>query len=166
MTEKNIAAAFQEAEREGAILLIDEADSFLQDRAQSRQSWEMTQVNEMLTQIEAFNGIFIATTNLIETLDAACLRRFDLKIRFDVLTFEQAKGLLADELEALALPAADARALEKLARIDNLTPGDFASVMRRARCLPVENALDFVERLASDCELKRGKAAHRRSIGF
>lgn len=166
MTEKNIASAFKEAEREKAILLIDEADSFLQDRGHSQHSWETTQVNEMLTQIEAFEGIFIATTNLIETLDAASLRRFDVKVRFDVMSFDQAKALLAAHLDALGLTQADDHVLEKLGQIDQLTPGDFASVLRRSRCVPVKDANDFVTRLASDCELKRGKDAHRRSIGF
>lgn len=166
MTEKNIASAFKEAEREKAILLIDEADSFLQDRGHSQHSWETTQVNEMLTQIEAFEGIFIATTNLIATLDAASLRRFDVKVRFDVMSFDQAKALLAAHLDALGLTQADDHVLEKLGLIDQLTPGDFASVLRRSRCVPVKDANDFVTRLASDCELKRGKDAHRRSIGF
>lgn len=166
MTEKNIASAFKEAEREKAILLIDEADSFLQDRGHSQHSWETTQVNEMLTQIEAFEGIFIATTNLIATLDAASLRRFDVKVRFDVMSFDQAKALLAAHLDALGLTQADDHVLEKLGLIDQLTPGDFASVLRRSRCVPVKDANDFVSRLASDCELKRGKDAHRRSIGF
>lgn len=166
MTEKNIASAFKEAEREKAILLTDEADSFLQDRGHSQHSWETTQVNEMLTQIEAFEGIFIATTNLIETLDAASLRRFDVKVRFDVMSFDQAKALLAAHLDALGLTQADDHVLEKLGQIDQLTPGDFASVLRRSRCVPVKDANDFVTRLTSDCELKRGKDAHRRSIGF
>ena len=166
MTEKNIASAFKEAEREKAILLIDEADSFLQDRGHSQHSWETTQVNEMLTQIEAFEGIFIATTNLIATLDAASLRRFDVKVRFDVMSFDQAKALLAAHLDALGLTQADDHVLEKLSLIDQLTPGDFASVLRRSRCVPVKDANDFVTRLTSDCELKRGKDAHRRSIGF
>lgn len=166
MTEKNIASAFKEAEREKAILLIDEADSFLQDRGHSQHSWETTQVNEMLTQFEAFEGIFIATTNLIETLDAASLRRFDVKVRFDVMSFDQAKALLAAHLDALGLTQADDHVLEKLGLIDQLTPGDFASVLRRSRYVPVKDANDFVTRLASDCELKRGKGAHRQLIGF
>ena len=165
MTEMLIAKAFREAQREHAILLIDEADSFLQDRGHSQHSWETTQVNEMLTQIEAFEGIFIATTNLIETLDAASLRRFDIKVHFDVLTFEEAQGLLAKHLASLGFANVDERVLAKLAAIDNLTPGDFASVMRRAKCVPVKDANDFVSRLAADCALKRGKA-NQRPIGF
>ena len=63
--EKNIARAFREAEDDGALLLIDEVDSFLQDRRGAQRSWEVTQVNEMLTQMEGFAGVFIASTNLL-----------------------------------------------------------------------------------------------------
>lgn len=45
-TEQAIAAAFREAERDGAVLLFDEADSFLRDRRTALQSWEVTQVND------------------------------------------------------------------------------------------------------------------------
>ncbi|WP_241993663.1 ATP-binding protein [Helicobacter sp. MIT 05-5293] len=56
-TEKNIAKAFMEASKQEAILVFDEVDSFLQDRSGAYMSWEVTQVNEMLTQMESFNGI-------------------------------------------------------------------------------------------------------------
>lgn len=52
-TEKNIAGCFQQAETDGAILLIDEIEGFLQDRGAARHSWEVTGVNEMLTQMES-----------------------------------------------------------------------------------------------------------------
>jgi hypothetical protein len=41
-SEKNIAAAFRQAEREGALLLIDEVDSFLRERSGAEPSWEVT----------------------------------------------------------------------------------------------------------------------------
>jgi SpoVK/Ycf46/Vps4 family AAA+-type ATPase len=59
-SEKAIAAAFRQAEREGALLMIDEVDSFLRDRDGAHHSWEVTRVNEMLTRMESFGGIFIA----------------------------------------------------------------------------------------------------------
>ncbi len=65
-TEKNIAQAFKEASSKKAVLVFDEVDSFLQDRSAAARSWEITQVNEMLVQMESFSGIFIATTNLID----------------------------------------------------------------------------------------------------
>ncbi|HHC74976.1 MAG TPA: AAA family ATPase, partial [Thiothrix sp.] len=57
MTERNIKAMFEQAEDETAVLLLDEADSFLRDRNLSRESWEVTQVNELLTQMEQFRGL-------------------------------------------------------------------------------------------------------------
>ena len=65
-TEANIAEMFSEAKRENAVLLLDEADSFLRDKNHARQSWEITQVNELLTQMEAYDGIFICSTNLMK----------------------------------------------------------------------------------------------------
>ena len=84
-TEQNLARAFEKASEEQAVLLLDEVDSFLQDRKKATQSWEVTAVNEMLTQMESYRGLFIASTNLMQGLDQATLRRFDLKVKFDFL---------------------------------------------------------------------------------
>ena len=46
-TEQNLAEAFRQAEEEEAVLLLDEVDSFLQDRTRARAQWEVTAVNEM-----------------------------------------------------------------------------------------------------------------------
>ena len=97
-SEQNIAQAFSEAEQKGAILVLDEVDSFLQDRSGAYHSWEVTQVNEMLTQMESFQGIFIATTNFMTNLDKASIRRFDMKVEFkplDSAKFIKAFGLYA-----------------------------------------------------------------------
>lgn len=48
-SEKRIAEAFEEATEADALLIFDEADSFLYNRTQAVRSWEVTQVNEMLT---------------------------------------------------------------------------------------------------------------------
>ena len=93
-TEKNIARCFRQAEMEEAILLVDEVEGFLQDRREAKHSWEVTGVNEMLTRMEGFPGIFIASTNFLDNLDQASLRRFDLKIKFAYLLPPQSRGLL------------------------------------------------------------------------
>ena len=80
---KNLAKAFQEAEDLQAILLLDEVDGLLQDRRQATRSWEVSQVNEFLVQLESFNGVVVATTNRFDELDQAALRRFDFKMHFD-----------------------------------------------------------------------------------
>jgi SpoVK/Ycf46/Vps4 family AAA+-type ATPase len=63
-----------------AVLLLDEADSFLRSRRRAERNYEVTEVNEMLQGMERFAGIFICTTNLFEDLDEAALRRFTFKI--------------------------------------------------------------------------------------
>jgi SpoVK/Ycf46/Vps4 family AAA+-type ATPase len=84
-TEKNLVAMFREADDEDAVLFLDEADSLLRDRTSAHQSWEVTQVNELLKQMEQFEGLFICASNLMDQVDPAVLRRFDLKIQFDYL---------------------------------------------------------------------------------
>ena len=93
-TEQASARAFADARAEGALLIFDEADSLLADRRNAVRQWEVSQVNEFLTQLENFDGLFIASTNLADNLDQAALRRFDLKVKFDFLKPVQACELL------------------------------------------------------------------------
>ncbi|WP_426664483.1 AAA family ATPase [Rhodanobacter aciditrophus] len=161
--EQNIAAAFCAASRDGALLLIDEVDSFLRDREGASRSWEATLVNEMLTQMEAFEGVFVASTNLMVGLDQAALRRFDLKVRFDYLQAWQAAGLLRryGERLGLALPSD----LERVAadHLEYVTPGDFAAVMRQQRFHAAVNFGDFLEALKGETMFK---AVSKPKIGF
>ena len=163
-TEKLIAAAFRNAEAEGAVLLIDEVDSFLQERRGAKHSWEVTQVNEMLTQMEGFGGVFIASTNLMEGLDEASLRRFDMKVRFDFLASSQAWELLVRQVAVLGLPEPPAELRERLNRLAHLTPGDFAAVVRQHRFRPLVRTDDVVRALEMEVSLKRHGVT--RSIGF
>lgn len=163
MTEKNLSKAFGEAAQDGSLLLIDEVDSFLRDRREAQRSWEVTQVNEMLTQMEAFPGIFIASTNLMEGLDPAALRRFDAKIRLGYLTASQSVAMLRRHCEALALTAPSASDEGTLAQLQNLAPGDFAATMRQNRFRPIGSASKLVQLLRVECALK-GEV--RRPIGF
>lgn len=162
-TEKNIAAAFAEAEDTGAVLLIDEVDGFLQDRRRAERAWEVAMVNEMLTRMESFGGIFVASTNLMDGLDAASLRRFDLKVRFGYLQPDQAARLLDRCCATQGLPAPDAAATDALRRLSTLTPGDFSAVLRQNRFRPMASGSALVEALAAECALKAGPRA---SIGF
>lgn len=68
-----------------AILLLDEADQFLGQRSTMGSSVDKMynqMQNIFLEQIEKFDGILIATTNLIDNIDAAFSRRFNYKIEF------------------------------------------------------------------------------------
>lgn len=140
-TEKNLRDMFREAVRDNAVLLLDEADSFLQDRRQAQRSWELTQVNELLTQMENFGGVFVCATNFMEHLDAAAMRRFAFKIKFEFLTSEQALNLFQETLSRLGGGFSDAMNICKLRsnldKMGNLTPGDFTAVAERFSLLDV-----------------------------
>ncbi|WP_297940236.1 ATP-binding protein [uncultured Campylobacter sp.] len=162
-TERNIADAFEEAKNKKAVLVFDEVDSFLQDRSGASRSWEITQVNEMLVQMESFDGIFIATTNLIDNLDKASLRRFDLKLEFGYLLPNQALNLFKKECALLKVKF-DENASKKVSNLGLLAPGDFASVRRQAKFRPIKNGDDFYERLEQEVALKNEEKSAR--IGF
>ncbi|MFC2345582.1 AAA family ATPase [Campylobacter sp.] len=162
-TEQNIAEAFKEAKDKKAVLVFDEVDSFLQDRSMAARSWEITQVNEMLVQMESFDGIFIATTNLIDNLDKASLRRFDLKLEFGYLLPNQALNLFKKECALLKVKF-DENAAKKVSNLGLLAPGDFASVRRQAKFRPIKNADDFCQRLEQEVALKNEEKSAR--IGF
>lgn len=162
-SEKNIADAFRRADSENAVLLIDEVDSFLQDRIHARQSWEITMVNEMLTRMETFPGVFIASTNLMTGMDPAALRRFDLKVCFDFLLPAQAALLLERYIASMTLAPATGADLDRLRSLRNLTPGDFAAVARQHRFRPIVSADALVAALSRECALKTPVAS---SIGF
>ena len=163
MTEKNLARAFREAEQDGALLMIDEIDSFLRDRKEAQRPWEVTQVNEMLTQMESFPGIFIASTNLMEGLDPAALRRFDAKVRLDYLQPDQAVALFRAHCQELGFGVPGPAHEAAVARLGHLALGDFAALMRQNRFRPIGSASQLLDLLGAEIALKGGC---RRPIGF
>ncbi|MGO2135983.1 MAG: AAA family ATPase [Marinobacter sp.] len=120
-TEKNIAAMFDKTESTGAVLLLDEADSFLYNRSMAQRSWEVSAVNEFMVRLERFEGVLLATTNRFDSLDKAILRRFHLKVEFGYLSTDQLKELI----EACVMDKNKARALrpDQLSQFEYLTPG-------------------------------------------
>jgi transitional endoplasmic reticulum ATPase len=164
-SEKNIAAMFTEARQQDSLLLLDEADSFLADRRDAQRSWEVTQVNELLTQMEAFEGIFICTTNLMEKLDPASLRRFAFKVKFSPLTVDQKKRMFGQELIRLGCIENNIDAWEsKISELRRLTPGDFVVAARQFELWDIPATPGkLYEMLLKECE---AKGASTRSIGF
>jgi len=165
-TEQNMAAMFREAEAEKAVLLLDEADSFLQDRRGAQRTYEVTEVNEMLQGMERFDGVFVCTTNLLDRLDQAALRRFTFKIKFKPLGAEQRERMFVTE--ALAGDAArltDALRA-RLAKLEQLCPGDFAAVKRQTDILAAEfSAQEFLEQLEAEHRIKP-EVREARGMGF
>lgn len=164
-TEQNIASAFREATEEDAVLVFDEVDSFLQDRRGAKNAWEVTQVNEMLVQMENFNGIFIATTNLMSGLDQASLRRFDMKLEFRYLKPKQAWRLFKGECEILGIDMQDKKKLKNRVEVlGKLAPGDFEAVRRQSKFRPLKSLQMFLERLQDEVSVKEDASSNK--MGF
>lgn len=154
-TEAKIAAAFQEAADGERFLIFDEADSLLLDRRGAVRSWEISQVNEMLTWMERHPLPFAATSNLADRLDPAVQRRFIFKARFGAMTPDQI-DLAFRRHFGIAAPAA-------LLRAEMLTPGDFAVVAKQARVTGVGDAETLARMLELEMSAKPGAS---RRIGF
>jgi hypothetical protein len=158
-TEAQIAAAFEEAERTKSILFFDEADSFLRDRSGAMQGHEVSKVNEILTRMESFKGIFIAATNFDSSLDAASRRRFALKLGFGYLKPEGVRHMWDVFFPTLSCP-------DTVANLPMLTPGDFNAVNGRLRFLPesVRTASRIEAELRKELQAKDSHAG--RTMGF
>ena len=155
-TEKQVAEAFAEARDAEAFLVFDEADSLLIDRRLAQQSWEVSQVNEMLTWMESHPLPFACTTNFGERLDPATLRRFTFKITLGFLSPEQAKAAFRVYF-GIEAPAG-------IASLPNLALGDFPVVRRRAEILGCLGDLQALKKMLwGECE---AKPLHPRRVGF
>ena len=165
-TEQNMAAMFREAEAESAILLLDEADSFLQDRRGAQRNYEVSEVNEMLQGMERFHGIFICTTNLMDRIDQAALRRFTFKIQFKPLTRTQRLALFVTEACAGDAARLDSEVGKRLTALDQLCVGDFSAVKRQTAILDVRlEPAEFLEQLEAEHRIKP-EVRETRGMGF
>jgi AAA+ superfamily predicted ATPase len=162
-TERLIAQTFEEAARNESILLLDEADSFLCPRTRAHNSWEVTQTNELLTQMERFDGMLICTTNLFKGLDEAALRRFKFKIEFRPLTGSACLQLYDRMLTPLTQALPDEAEVRIITGLKNLTPGDFHVVA--AKYALAEQPVDHETLIAALRVEAKHKSANRR-IGF
>jgi len=157
-TEKKIRAAFREAE--GTVLVFDEADSLLSSRELAQYGWERSQTNEVLTSMESFKGLFIASTNFRKILDTASLRRFTFKVEFRPTAPARRKDLVESYFPGMRLTDRDSSALGSL---DTLTPGDVAVAARRLEYSGSCEAARVISALREEVE---ARGAHCARIGF
>jgi SpoVK/Ycf46/Vps4 family AAA+-type ATPase len=130
-TEQNIAKAFMDAERDGAVLVFDEADSLLYSRDIAKQAFESSFVNEFLMRLEECRGLCICTTNRREGLDRAAMRRFARKVEFTYAGPGQIEALYGAVLAPLASAPLSGESMGALCALQQLAPGDFHAVRSR-----------------------------------
>jgi hypothetical protein len=104
-TEKNLAIAFREAERGGALLLFDEADALFGKRTEVRDAHDRyanLEVSYLLQRVESFTGLVILSTNKLGNIDDAFLRRLRFIIRFESPDAERREALWRRSFPAAA----------------------------------------------------------------
>jgi transitional endoplasmic reticulum ATPase len=134
-TEKQIAGVFEKALEDDAILMIDEVDSFLQDRAKAVRSWEVTQVNELLTRMETFQrGVHCHHQ---PTGTPGCRQPAPFRPETPLwLSHCQIHELLRAWCRSLGIASPGDEHRDMIETMECVTPGDFAAVARRHRFQP------------------------------
>ena len=167
-TEKLIASAFYQAEKDGAVLVIDEADSFLYSRDKIQHSWEAGFINEFLTQLEECRCFCICTTNRLDDLDEATLRRFSYKVPFTWAKPQQIMALYNTLLAPLCKSPLTPELERELTSFTRLTPGDFHAVCSQYNPFFSKNSVstheDMIAALKREETMKARYA--KRNAGF
>ena len=161
-TEENIRNAFREAESNRGILFFDEIDGLMQSREHASHSWEISQVNELLQNMEDFNGVMVGATNFLRSLDSAILRRFTFKLEFDYLD-NRGKRIFFQRFFQTELSENESKRLDGIAQ---LTPGDFRTVRQGLfyRHTAQDNTIRL-DALEHESTMKR-ESTEKHRIGF
>ena len=168
-TERKMAAMFAEAEDEGAVLFLDEGDTFLGARTSTSAAWQVSQTNELLTRMADFGGIFVCATNLVDALDPAVFRRFDLKVELGPLTSSGRRRLLEEAFGAILAPA-EVASLASSTALAGLCIGDVVAAVRGLRLRTAPTSAAVLAMLQDDIarreRLWRETTGSRRPLGF
>ena len=173
-TEHLLAAAFAEAEKNNEMLFIEEGDSMLSSRHDAQRSWEVSQVNTLLTEMENFNGIFAVSTNLIQKLDPAALRRFTFRLHFDFLNDAGKEIFYKTYFAPLNAPELTKTDKARLHAIERLTPSDYRNVRQQLFYLEDGEltAAEIIEALRQEAQSRdsygsyKGLGEEKHGIGF
>ena len=176
-SEKNVRKIFDTYKelcaktRSEPVLLLNEADQFLSSRTASAVSGSDKMHNQMqnifLEQIERFDGLLIATTNLLENIDKAFSRRFNYKLEFAKPNQHQREQIWKNMIPpSLPLePNFDFVALSKF----DLTGGQIELVLKNTAYKiaveenPIFKFRDFEEQIKKE---QKGGFDSEKSVGF
>ena len=166
-TEQAIRSAFEEASDENGLLFFDEADSLLRSRGMARHSWEVSQVNELLAQIDNFQGCLVIASNHHENFDPAVVRRIDLKIDFGPLKGRAIQEVLEAACTALGLPDSVSAQTIQQSELEprDIRLGDVATALRATQIAGCQPTLDDLLAAVVREQKARGATGAKR-IGF
>ena len=171
-TEKNMRALFAdyrtacEENKLKPILLFNEADAILGKRMEGAvkavDRMENSVQNILLQEMETFEGIMIATTNLLGNLDPAFERRFLFKIRFNKPELEPRTQIWKSQFSSLTDEEATS-----LAKEFSFSGGQIENVVRKYTIDSVLSGTEGgYEQLAQFCREESVDKASRNKIGF
>lgn len=132
-TEKQLEAAFREAEDSQTVLFFDEADALFGKRGEVQHGvdrYANLEVSYLLQRLEEYSGIVVLASNLKDNIDSAFTRRFHV-----VLHFPRPEEAERRRIWEIALPPGTPQEedldLDVLARID-LTGAGIVNAARTA----------------------------------
>ena len=171
-SEKRIKAVFSDYARVckksklKPILLFNEADAVLGKRKDNNASnvaqTENAIQNIILEQMEKMDGIIIATTNLVDNLDAAFERRFLFKIKFEMPTTEATKQIWKNKLSWL-----DDENATTLALRYRFSGGEIDNIARKATINEVITGnRSTLNEIMEYCESERLLSRNLPKLGF
>ena len=151
------------------ILLFNECDAVFSQRKNVNISntaqIENTIQNIILEELEKFDGILLATTNIIDNLDPAFERRFLFKIHFENPSFDAKLAIWHNKLPWLSKQAAN-----QLASDYNFSGGEILNIVRKCQIKEIISGnkaelKDVIE--YCNCEkLYNDDNQRKRKIGF
>lgn len=151
---QKLKAIFLAAQRQDAVLFIDEADSMLSSRLSNVSSGSEQAINSMRSQLlislENFNGIVIFATNMIKNYDSAFLTRLicveikrpDAKAREKI--WHNHLFHVEGSAVALNIPSAGDWNLKELAERFDFCGRDIRNAVKKACLSAVRNGKDYV----------------------
>lgn len=148
-TPKNIRRAFECATRDDAVLIFDEADSFLGKRLSSVTQSADYGVNitrsVLLMELEKFNGVVVFTTNLINNYDEAFKRRILLSVYFDMPDEKARLQIWKLHLSDKMPLATDVTAENLAGRYDNISGADIKDMVFYAALYTLEKEKEYMD---------------------
>ena len=159
--------SFCKTEKNTPFLLLNEADGIIGKRKTAGSSsvadTENAFQNIILEEMENFEGIMFATTNMVENMDAAFERRFLFKVRFDA-----PEESCSAKIWRLKLPSITEDESLKLSRDFNFTGGEMENIARK--CLMdelLEGIRPNFEHLYQLCKNEKWSGtSNTKEIGF
>ena len=153
-------------EKNTPILLFNEADAVIGKRKSAGSSsvadTENAIQNIILEEMENFEGILFATTNMVENMDPAFERRFLLKIRF-----EKPSADISAKIWQLKLPFLTESECLNLAESYSLSGGEMENIARKCLMhLLIENQTPTLKTVSDMCRKEKWTDKPSEKIGF